>query len=183
MSVFLETKRLILRGIERSDLEGIFELDSNPIVHKYLGNKPIKTKSEAEKSIQFIQKQYKARGVGRLVAFEKASGEFIGWSGLKLNTGRVEELNGKQDFYDIGYRLIPKFWGKGYATESSIEILRYGFDKLNIESIIGAAEVENRASNIVLQKIGLQFKNKFTYENTLCNWYELNIEDYAKKMS
>ena len=57
------------------------------------------------------------------------------------------------------------------------------FNKLNIDTIIGAAEVENIASNSVLQKIGLQFKNKFTYENTPCNWYELNKEDYAKTMS
>jgi ribosomal-protein-alanine N-acetyltransferase len=183
MCVYIETKRLILREIEDSDLDGIFELDSNPLVHKYLGNKPIKNITEAEKIIQFIQKQYIERGVGRLVAIEKATGEFIGWSGLKLNTGIEEELNEKQDFYDIGYRLIPKFWGKGYATESSIEMLKYGFNKLNIDTIIGAAEVENIASNSVLQKIGLQFKNKFTYENTPCNWYELNKEDYAKTMS
>jgi len=62
-------------------------------------------------------------------------------------------------------------------------MLKYGFEKLNFETIVGAAEVENCASNIILKKIGLQFRNKFTYENTLCNWYELNKEDYAKTMS
>ena len=54
---------------------------------------------------------------------------------------------------------------------------------MNLSVIVGAAEQENVASNRVLQKIGLKFANEFTYENTLCNWYELNKEDYAKTMS
>ena len=44
-------------------------------------------------------------------------------------------------------------------------------------------EVENIASNKVLKKIGLKFINEFKYDNIPCNWYELNKEDYGKKMS
>ena len=49
MKALLETERLILREILPTDIEGMFELDSNPIVHKYLGNKPVKTKYDSEK--------------------------------------------------------------------------------------------------------------------------------------
>ena len=183
MQFYLETKRLILRDVLDTDLDGMFELDSNPIVHKYLGNSPIKTKEKAAEIIQFIQQQYKSLGIGRFATIEKSSGDFIGWSGLKLNTGKKEALNGKTDFYDIGYRFIPKYWGKGYATESSLEILEFGFNKLNIKTICGAAEKENIASNKVLQKIGLKFINEFYYDHVACNWYELNNINYGKKMS
>ncbi len=183
MQFYIETERLILRDILETDVDGIFELDSDPIVHKYLGEDPIKTKQKAAEIIQFIKQQYKNLGIGRFAAIEKASGDFIGWSGLKLNTGEKEALNGRTDFYDIGYRFIPRYWRKGYATESSLATLDFGFNKLNLETIVGAAEIENIASNKVLQKIGLKFINDFTYDNVQCKWYELNKDEYAKTMS
>ncbi|RMZ49745.1 N-acetyltransferase [Flavobacteriaceae bacterium PRS1] len=178
MKIYLETERFILREILPTDVDGMFELDANPIVHQYLGKKPVKTKLEVKNVIQFIRKQYKERGIGRFAAIEKSSGKFIGWSGLKLNLDKKEELNGKRDFYDIGYRFIPRFWGKGYATETSLAVLDYGFNTLNIKTIFGAAEIENIASNKILQKIGLQFINEFYFENVKVNWYELKKEDY-----
>lgn len=183
MQFYLETERLLMRDVLETDIKGMFELDSNPFVHKYLGNKPIKTKEKAAEIIQFIQHQYKDLGIGRFATIEKSSGEFIGWSGLKLNTGEKEALNGKTEFYDIGYRFIPRYWGKGYASESSLAILEFGFTKLEIKTICGAAEKANKASNKVLQKIGLKFINEFKYDNVPCNWYELNLKDYGKTMS
>ena len=183
MQFYLETERLILRDLLETDVDGIFELDSDPLVHKYLGKNPIATKAQAEESIQFIRQQYQERGIARFAAIEKATGEFIGWSGIKFNTGDKEEIGGYRDFYDIGYRFIPRYWGTGYASESSFKTLDFGFNELQIETMCGAAEVENIASNKVLQKIGLRFTNDFMFDGEKINWYELNKEDYGKSMS
>lgn len=180
MKFYLETERLILREFRESETEGIFELDSNAEVHKYLGNNPITTYKQAEDIITFFEEQYKERGIGRFAAFEKESGEFIGWSGLKLNTGEKEELNGFTDFIDIGYRFIPRFWGKGYASESAFACLDFGFKEMNYDIIYGAADVENIGSNKILQKIGLQFVNEFGFKGVDVNWYELKKSDYGK---
>jgi ribosomal-protein-alanine N-acetyltransferase len=180
MKIFAETERLILRELLPTDIEGMFELDSNPIVHKYLGNKPVKTKQETEIIIQSIIDQYKDRGIGRWAAIEKSSGDFIGWSGLKLNTGEKDSLNGKQDFYDIGYRFMPRYWGKGYATESAIAALDYGFKVKQYKTIVGIALIDNVASKKVLQKIGLQYIEDFDCEGTRASWYELNINNYRE---
>ena len=179
MRFYLETERLILRELLETDLEGMFALDSNPKVHQYLGNKPIQTREEAAKVIRFIQQQYNQRGIGRFAAIEKSSGEFIGWSGLKLNQGENEMINGFDQFIDIGYRFLPQFWGKGYATESSIATLKYGFEAMNYDIIYGAAEARNIASNRVLKKIGLHLVSEFIYSDIKCNWYELKKEKYG----
>lgn len=175
-----------MREMRMDDLEGMFELDSNPLVHQYLGKKPITKKSQAEAYIHSIQQQYKDHGIGRFAAIEKKSGDFIGWSGIKFNTGDKETIGEYRDFYDIGYRFIPRYWGKGYATESSIKTLDFGFRELNIETMCGAAEVANIASNKVLQKIGLNFIKEFYLDEEFgqINWYELKRNEYdAAKMS
>ena len=182
MRIFVETERLILREILPSDVDGMFELDSDPLVHKYLGNAPIQTIAQAKKGIEFIRKQYVERGIGRWAAIEKSTGDFIGWSGLKLNI-KGEEFNDKVNFYDVGYRFIPRYWGKGYATESALAALKYGFETMKLKTIVGAAEEDNIGSNKVLLKIGLRYCNDFIYDGINCKWYELNRNEYGKEMS
>ena len=179
MTHYIETKNLILREFRDTDVDGIFKLDSDKEVHKYLGNNPIKTLEEAEKIISFFYLQYKERGIGRLACVEKPSGKFIGWAGLKLNLGEKEMLNGYTNFIDIGYRFLPSFWGKGYATEASLASIEYGFKKLKYHVIYGAADIENKASNKVLKKIGLNFINQFDFKDVKCNWYELKNNEYG----
>src|SRR3954462_3045386 len=105
MKIFAETERLILRELLPTDAEGMFELDSDADVHKYVGKKPVKTIDECRDVIEFIRAQYVSNGIGRWAVIEKSTNNFVGWSGLKL---MKEKVNGHIDFYDIGYRLVKK---------------------------------------------------------------------------
>jgi ribosomal-protein-alanine N-acetyltransferase len=174
MDFFIETERLILRDLRDCDLNGMFELDSNPEVHKYLGNKPIKTIEESQEIIASVKQQYKERGIGRFAVVEKSSGNFIGWSGLRLYNEQ-ESFNGFVNFYDIGYRLIPKYWRKGYATESSRASLDYAFKVLNLEIVYGITEMQNKASHNVLLKIGLNYIQDFYHQplDENLRWYNI----------
>jgi [ribosomal protein S5]-alanine N-acetyltransferase len=95
-----------------------------------------------------------------------------------LNKGEKETLNGFDNFIDIGYRLIPKYWKKGYGLEAATACLDYGFKTLNYDIIYGAADIQNLGSNKILRKIGLEFVNEFKYNNTAVNWYQLKKENY-----
>jgi len=170
--IYVETDNIILREMLPEDADGMFELDSDPVVHKYLGNSPVKNIQASRNMIENIRSQYIDRGIGRWAAIEKFSGDFMGWSGLKLNT--EQKFNNKIDFYDIGYRFIPRYRGKGYATESAVAAMDYGFNTLNLKTIVGMAEIENIASNRVLQKIGLQYIEDFIFEGVMVSWYELS---------
>ncbi len=162
-----ESERLILRPIEITDAQDFFELDSNPEVHKYLGNKPVTSITESEKMISAILDQYKTYGIGRLAMIDKKTNEFIGWSGLKYEQNLRKNLN----YYDVGYRLKQQYWGKGYATEAALVSLNYGFKNLNLKEICAAAEIEHIASNTILRKIGMQFSGTFMYDGFPHNWY------------
>lgn len=164
----IETERLYLRPINEDDDKNFFELDSNPKVHAFLGNNPVKSIEESRGYIKSILQQYKAHGIGRLAIIKRGTEEFVGWSGLKLE-GNVRAF----DYYDLGYRLKEEFWGHGYATEAAMASLDYGFKDLRLKEICAAAHSEHKASNKILKSIGLKPTGTFTYENILCNWYTL----------
>lgn len=181
MKIFAETKRLMLRELLPTDVEGMFELDSDPEVHKYLGNKPVKSREDVRNVIEFIRKQYVDHGIGRWAVIEKATNNFIGWSGLKYV---VKDENNPFNYYDLGYRLIRKYWGKGFATESSIASLNYGFTDLNLEEILGRADVRNIASQSVLLKSGLKYIETTAYkghEEHNIHWYRVIKNEWLYK--
>jgi ribosomal-protein-alanine N-acetyltransferase len=175
MNFYIETERLILREFRETDVDGFFEMDSNPAVHKYLGNNPISTIEQAKVGVANIMQQYLDNGIGRWATIEKSSGNFIGWSGLKFIR---EYENNRINFYDVGYRLIPKYWGKGYATESCKAALAYGFNTMQLNEIIGTANVENKASRRALEKCGLKFVEQFIWKNIHCDWLSITKKDW-----
>lgn len=177
MKIFIETERLLLREIIEEDAQGFYELDSDPEVHKYLGNKPVKNIEQSRDIIKHVRKQYVENGIGRWAIIDKATKEFIGWSGLKYEKNLRENIN----YYDLGYRLKRKFWGKGIATETAIESLKYGFDQLNIKEICAAAHTENVASNKILTNIGFEFIETFEFDGAIHNWYKLEKSTWEKE--
>jgi ribosomal-protein-alanine N-acetyltransferase len=126
------TTRLLLRPLQASDAPGLFELDSDPAVQRYLGGiggpRPASVADSAA-VIRTSQANYAAGGLGRWAVQLRATGEFMGWAGLKLVAG---PLNNQRDFYDIGYRFLPRYWGQGYGYEAAQAWLAYGFETLHL---------------------------------------------------
>jgi len=166
------TERLLLRPLRLADAPGMWALDTDPAVHRYLGGiggpRPASL-ADSEATIRFIQAQYAANGIGRWAVALRATGEFMGWSGLKLVT---EAVNGQRDFYDLGYRFLPRYWGQGYGYEAARAWLKTGFETLKLPRICAYADVDNAGSRRILAKIGLLEGNLFMEGGTACAWYE-----------
>lgn len=175
MKIFTETDRLLLREVVPTDQDGFFELDTDPDVHTYLGNKPITTIDQAQEAVQFIRQQYIDHGIGRWAVIEKESNAFVGWSGLKLITAPI---NGLSNYHDLGYRFVKSSWGKGYATEAALATIHYGFTTLKLDKICAIADIQNQASNRILSKIGLQRTDEFEYENTPHYFYKITRDEW-----
>ena len=175
----LVTERLIIRALLPGDLDGMFAMESNPNVHRYLGNKPVKSKSECAKVIEYIRSQYADYGIGRWAMIEKESNKFVGWTGFKYNT---EEECGRVNFLDLGYRMSEEFWGKGYATESAFACMDYIFEHWDHDTIIGMAMEINEASvKILHKKVGMRLVDHFEWEGEPCFFYEITKAEWLNR--
>jgi RimJ/RimL family protein N-acetyltransferase len=75
-------------------------------------------------------------------------GEFIGLAGLVISADRFKMA-------EIYFKLLPKFWGNGFATELATRIFKFGFDKLDLHRIEAGVATENTKSIRVLEKLGM----------------------------
>jgi [ribosomal protein S5]-alanine N-acetyltransferase len=178
MKTFAETERLVLREILSTDVDGMFEMDSDPDVHLYVGNEPLQTKEQAAAAIEFIRQQYIDNGIGRWAVIDKKTNIFLGWAGLKLITAPINNHN---NFLDLGYRFIKKYWGQGYASEAATASIAYAFNKMQVNEVYAHAHSENGASNKVLIRSGLTFIQSFVHQTITCNWYEIDRQTFERK--
>ena len=143
------TQRLALRRFCADDVDEVYRLDRDPRVMRYIGDGSVRTREEVALTLARASRYYRNYpGLGVWAAEERASRRFIGWFCLKYmpNTADVE----------VGYRLLPEAWGKGYATEGASALVRYGFETLGLYRIIGVTHPGNTASQRVLRKAGLR---------------------------
>jgi len=155
MKKILETPRLYLRELCTDDAEHFYRLNLNPNVIRYTGNTAFASVAEAREFLENYD-DYQKNGYGRWAVIEKASGTFVGWCGLKYDEATAET--------DIGFRFFEEHWNRGFATESALACIRYGFEQLGLTSIVGRAMRANAASVRVLEKAGLQHMGSFDFD-------------------
>ena len=163
MKIIFQTPRLILRQFTEADTTLILELNSDTEIVKYLHEPTLKTEEQAKNILlDIILPQYK-NNLGRWAIHTKHNMEFIGWCGLKYRPERDET--------DLGYRLMQKAWGKGFATEAAKHTLDYAFKTLNLSLITARAHIENTASGKVLEKLGMDFIGEGIVDDCPVNTY------------
>ena len=150
----LETARLRLRPMSESHALGLYELNLNPRVRRFLGEPPLVDVAEAREVIEtVIRPQYEMFGVGRMAIERRPDGAFVGWCGLKYRVECAE--------YDLGFRLFEAYWGLGLATEASRAVLDDAIVRLEGARLIGETHVDNRGSRRVLEKVGFVFERRY----------------------
>ncbi len=168
MKIAIETERLLLRRLRPEDLDAWYEMDSDAEVHRYLGKSPITDLQQLKDVLANVQQQYIDNGIGRWAMLDKNTNTFLGWAGLKL---MKEPTQGHEEYYDLGYRLLRKHWGKGYATEAAKAWVNYGFEEMNLSEICGRADIGNAASRHVLEKAGLEYIDDRDFDGQPHAWY------------
>jgi ribosomal-protein-alanine N-acetyltransferase len=145
----LNTHRLLLRQWIRNDFSKFAEMNSNDNVMRYLPDKLSETESNA--LAERISKQISERGWGLWALEEKSTNEFIGFTGLNPTPSELIF----SPAIEIGWRLLDKKWGKGYATEAAKEVLRFAFENLQLGEVVSFTTVTNTKSLAVMRRIGM----------------------------
>jgi [ribosomal protein S5]-alanine N-acetyltransferase len=143
----LTTERLVLRALTPEDCEDYFKLNADPRVMETYGISVHKKKAQTLNLIRFLHEQFKARMFLRWGIFVKETGQLIG----DIGYWRFVDLRARGE---IGSKLSPNFWGQGFGTEAVEAVAEYSFQKLNLQSIEGNADVQNLGSIAMLKKVG-----------------------------
>ena len=166
-----ETERLLLRPYTMDDVESSYQVNRDPEVSRYTGDGGPKTREEMATILRdHVLADYQKHGYGRYLVFHKEAEQNIGFSGLKYLP--------EEDEVDIGYRFAKKFWGQGIATESCHPFLAYGFEVLQLPSIIGMVLPDNKGSIRVLEKLGFTFERDFMEDGEKVLTYRLLATDW-----
>ena len=151
----LKTDRLRVRTINNQDHERFFLLQGDPAVMRFI--RPIKTREESDKALNEMLASGEPEEGGRWMVEEKDSNRFVGTLAIipvPYDTTKIQ----------LGYALVPGFWGKGYATELAIAGLDYFWKHSDRNEIYAITEVPNIASQKVLLKAGFHLLLKREHE-------------------
>lgn len=146
----LKTERLRLRQLKDEDYELFFTMSENPLVSEYLP--PFPDKEASDCFLDYLRENFEARGWGFWAIERKDDKKFMGIVGLHKPGPEF----GVRPCIEIGWRLAPEFWGKGYVTEAAREVLRFGFIEIGLHEIVSFTALGNTRSIAVMERIGMQ---------------------------
>jgi RimJ/RimL family protein N-acetyltransferase len=137
------------------------------------------TRAESSEMLGRLMGHWDEHGFGHWAVVRKSDGAFLGYEGLAIPFFLPEVLPS----VEIGYRLDPSAWGKGYATEAGRAALSYGFETLNCARIIAIYQIENVRSGAVMERLRMRVeRDTFHAElKTMLRIYELSRDEWRAR--
>ena len=172
----LETERLVLRRLTVQDAPFLLRLLNEPSWLRFIGDRGVRTLEDARKYVlDGPIDMYERLGFG-LYATTLREDETapIGICGLIKRAGL--------DDVDIGFALLPEFWGRGYAHEAASAVMAYAKDVVGLTRIVAITSLDNESSAKLLGKIGLRFERTIRLngeEVKLFAWGQAGISESA----
>jgi RimJ/RimL family protein N-acetyltransferase len=144
----LQTERLTLRWFTDDDAPFVLELLNEPSWIRNIGDRGVRTVDQARAWIaDKLVAGYWQKGLGLWAVERRSDGALVGMCGL-LERDELPDI-------DVGYALVPRFWGQGYAREATAACLAYAREVLGRRRVLAIVQPENTASIRVLETIGL----------------------------
>jgi len=153
----LQTERLVLQQITPEDTEALFRLFASEEVARYLDFVALKQIEEAEEIVAWCKAIWEQGKGIRWGIVGKDGGELMGTCGYH-NWARGEFRA------EIGYDLMPRFWGQGLMKEALVAMLEYGFAEMDLHRVQAMVAPMNERSQRLLNRLG------FVREGILRGW-------------
>jgi RimJ/RimL family protein N-acetyltransferase len=145
------TSRLDLRRFQSSDLDELADVFSQPEVWQFPYGRGL-TYTETEAFLAAQLHEWEIYGFGCWVARELSTGSIVGLVGLSVPSFLPEILPA----VEVGWRLSPSVWGRGYATEGPTAALDQAFATLQLDQVYSVPQSENSASVRVAERLGMK---------------------------
>lgn len=145
----LETARLRLRPFAPEDADFVIRLLNDPAWVRNIGDRKVRTPADAQAYLAKLAAMHECHGHGAYLVELKDDGAPVGMAGLFRREGL--------DDADIGFALLPEYYGRGYALEAAQAALAEGRERLGLKRITAVTLPANTASIRLLEKLGLKF--------------------------
>ncbi|KAA3624020.1 MAG: N-acetyltransferase [Bacteroidetes bacterium] len=160
----METNRLTLEIFAKEEFELFHAINTNEFVRIYLWDNEVVQLSLSKEIVEESNKRYQTEKWGLWKIILTKNKECVGYVGLWY-------------FFDenqpqLLYALLPEYTGKGYATEASMKIIEYVFEKLNFDYISASLDKPNSKSINVCEKLGMERVNEQIIEGKPILFYK-----------
>jgi ribosomal-protein-alanine N-acetyltransferase len=164
-SYAIETARLRLRPLVAQDLDAIHDIWVEPGVRRYLWDGERISREKAKTVLASSIESFETYGFGIWAAIHRENGDLIGFCGFRFLDGTPE--------IELIYGISTPYWGMGLATEAARAAIRYSFEEVGLDRIVGIADTDNIASQRVLEKAGMRFEQHTSHEGRDETHYEI----------
>ena len=172
----LTSERLHLRQVTGRDFSAIAAMDSDPSVMRYLCLKSsVPSYEQALEEAHNILELRAPSGGGAWAITCRTTQTFFGWVWVVFL--------GDDPYIDLGYRLAPRFWGRGYATEAGQQVVHHAFLDLGIPDLTALIHPLNLASARVAEKVGLALTGTVDTFGTALDRYAVSRARYIESVS
>jgi RimJ/RimL family protein N-acetyltransferase len=153
----LVTPRLVLRPWRPSDRAPFAAMCADPVVMRFLGG--VLTRAESDAYVARAEAHLAETGFGKWAVEAPGVASFIGAVGLS----RVRFEASFTPAVEVAWRLDPRFWGQGYATEAARAGIADGFTRVGLTEIVALTALGNAASQGVMQRLGMTRAKEFDH--------------------
>jgi RimJ/RimL family protein N-acetyltransferase len=165
----LTSARLRLEPICIGHYAGLRVLNADPQVARFVGGTP-ETAEQTLAMIERVQGRWQSFGYSWWSFIEQESGELVG-------AGCIQHLgHDRANPHEIGWRLRPDRWGRGYATEAARRMAAFAFDELQAPRLAAICHPDNVDSVRVMVRLGMQYRGEETWNAQVVSVYDLSVD-------
>lgn len=157
-----KSNRLVLKEFTEMDFEKIYSVYSNEKVMKYALLDRVTSREELTAYFEEILRSNKLTEKRELYAY----GIYLSKEGNFIGTADIEiyRQNSQGGCGEIGYFLLPDFWGSGYASEAAGILTEIGFGHIGLHRLCASCNANNQHSENVMRKLGMQKEGELRKE-------------------
>jgi RimJ/RimL family protein N-acetyltransferase len=141
--------RVTLRWISEDDVDGLYDVFSDPQVMRYWSSVPLANREAAAALQREIANGNQNETMLKWGLALRESNTVIGTTtlfNLSLDNGRAE----------IGYAMARAHWGKGYMNEALQALVSHAFEVMQLRRLEADVDPRNSASSRTLERLGFQ---------------------------